>query len=252
MLVEHDVYGVVVIDNDDAAVAVVRGRSLPVMKTFTSGVPGKHRAGGQSAKRFERLREASLNEYYKRIAGHANTLFLDYPDLKGVILAGPGPTKENFAKTDLLHYTLKDKLHIIDTSYSGESGVREAIEKSMDILKELRYVQEKRLMQEFLRNVGEEKGLAAYGLSEVRNKLAHGAVETLLISEGLDMQQLSVTCSSCGYKADQMVPQSEVLERTTRVGSEKCPTCENQALMVTETKPLLDVLIDEAEKRKLT
>jgi len=249
MLVEHDVYGIVVIDNDDAAVAVVQGRSLPVIKTFTSGVPGKHRAGGQSARRFERLREASLNEYYKRIAGHANKIFLEHPDLKGVILAGPGPTKENFAKADLLHYTLKDKLHIIDSSYSGESGVREAIEKSMDILKELRYVQEKKLMQEFLKNVGEEKGLAAYGLSEVRNRLAHGAVETLLISEGLEIQQLHIACSNCGYKTEELVPQSEVLERTTQISSEKCPTCGNQTLQVTETKPLLDVLIDEAEKR---
>jgi len=249
MLVEHDVYGVVVIDNDDAAVAVVQGRSIPVLKTFTSGVPGKHRAGGQSAARFARLREASLNEYYKRVAGHANKIFLEYPDLKGVILAGPGPTKENFAKADLLHYTLKEKLHMIDSSYSGESGVREAIERSMDILKELRYVQEKKLMQEFLKNVGEEKGLAAYGLSHVRDRLAHGAIQTLLVSEGLDTQQLNVACSNCGYKAEELVPQTEVLERATQIGSEKCPTCGNQTLMVAEAKPLLDVLIDEAEKR---
>jgi len=66
LLKEKDVYGILVIDNEKAAVAVVKGRRIAELKTFTSGVPGKHRAGGQSARRFERLREMNLNEYYKR------------------------------------------------------------------------------------------------------------------------------------------------------------------------------------------
>ncbi|MCD6313217.1 MAG: peptide chain release factor aRF-1, partial [Thaumarchaeota archaeon] len=46
LLREKDVYGVLVIDNEEAAVAVIRGRRIVELKTFTSGVPGKHHAGG--------------------------------------------------------------------------------------------------------------------------------------------------------------------------------------------------------------
>ena len=42
------------------------------MKTFTSGTPGKSRAGGQSARRFERIREQVINDYYKRVGQHFN------------------------------------------------------------------------------------------------------------------------------------------------------------------------------------
>jgi peptide chain release factor subunit 1 len=70
-------------------------------------VPGKHHAGGQSARRFERLREMTLNDFYKRVAEKANELFLQYPEIKGVIVAGPGPTKDIFLQGRLpaLHIT---------------------------------------------------------------------------------------------------------------------------------------------------
>ncbi|RLG01626.1 MAG: peptide chain release factor 1, partial [Thaumarchaeota archaeon] len=44
LLREKDVYGILVIDNEKAAVAVAKGRRIAELKTFTSGVPGKHRA----------------------------------------------------------------------------------------------------------------------------------------------------------------------------------------------------------------
>ncbi len=71
LLRERDVYGVLVVDNEEAAVAVIRGRRIVEMDTFTSGVPGKHRAGGQSARRFERLREMSHQDSYKRASKQA-------------------------------------------------------------------------------------------------------------------------------------------------------------------------------------
>ena len=99
-----------------ATFAVLKGRRLEIVRKITSGVPGKHRAGGQSARRFERLREMRLQEYFRRVGEYANEIFLSIPDLKGIILAGPGPTKYDFQKGDYLHYQLKDKIiDVIDT-----------------------------------------------------------------------------------------------------------------------------------------
>src|SRR3989344_2164144 len=41
------VYGLVVMDNRDAAIGLLRGTSITTIKEMTSGVPGKTRAGGQ-------------------------------------------------------------------------------------------------------------------------------------------------------------------------------------------------------------
>ena len=74
MATERDAFGVIVIDSTEAVVATVRGQRMEVLQEFTSGIPGKHRAGGQSARRFERIREQAMNDYFRRVATHSYEL----------------------------------------------------------------------------------------------------------------------------------------------------------------------------------
>ncbi|MCP8316945.1 MAG: peptide chain release factor 1, partial [archaeon] len=61
MIKEEKTIGIVSIDNTEAGLGIVTGDRVEVIDVVTSGVSGKHRAGGQSARRFERLREAEIN-----------------------------------------------------------------------------------------------------------------------------------------------------------------------------------------------
>ncbi len=248
LLKEKDVYGVLVIDNEEAAVAVIRGRRIVELKTFTSGVPGKHHAGGQSARRFERLREMNLNEYYKRVAAHANEIFLKYPEIKGVIVAGPGPTKEVFVEKDYLHYTLRDKIHIVDTSYSGEEGVREAIRKAENFLKELRMVEEQRLIRRLMNEITKENSRAVYGEKEVLRALRSGMLETLLLSEDLEKYRIRIRCSNCGAESEYTMDEEEKVSKLPEILAKPCEKCGQKALQVEEEKLLVDFFIEEAEK----
>ena len=147
-----------------------------------SGVTGKTKAGGQSARRYERLRDMQLNEYFTRVGAHANEVFLPIDTLKGIILGGPGPTKYDFEKGDYLNYQLKDKiLDVVDTAYVEEQGVKEVMDKAPEIMKKVRYIEEKEIMQKFLYEVGHDTGLITYGEAEV----------------SVLLQQAQSACSSC-------------------------------------------------------
>ena len=248
LLREKDVYGILVIDNEKAAVAVVKGRRIAELKTFTSGVPGKHRAGGQSARRFERLREMNLNEYYKRVAEHANQIFLKYPEIKGVIVAGPGPTKEVFVDKGYLHYTLRDKIHLVDTSYSGEEGIREAIKRSGDLLRDLRMVKEQNLVRRFLSEVSKDNGLAVYGEREIVRAMRNGLLDTILIVEDLDKVLVKLRCGSCGAEYTHIFSEKEKMTELPQILSRPCDKCGSKSLEVVEEKSLVDHYIEEAEK----
>jgi len=249
LLKEKEVYGVIVIDNEEAAVAVVKGRSISQLKTFTSGVPGKHHAGGQSARRFERLREMTLNEFYRRVGDHANEILLQYPSIRGVILAGPGPTKDMFAKGEYLHYTLRSKLHVVDVSYSGESGVREAVARSSDYLREVRLVEEQKLVNHLMGEVSKPGGKAVYGEEQVREALSKNMLEKLYVSEDIDRVEAHIVCSNCGYTTAITLDQNELQTEIPKKLSESCPSCQNQTLQLKGTQPLVDVLISLAEER---
>ena len=257
LLKETDLYGILVIDNEKAAVAVVKGRRvtelkafarITELKVFTSGVPGKHKAGGQSARRFERDREADLNEYYKRVADHANQIFLKYPEIKGVIVAGPGPTKEIFVDKGYLHYTLRDKIHLVDTSYSGEEGVREAIKRSGDLLRDLRMVKEQNLVRRFLSEISKDNSLAVYGEREIVRAMKSGLLDTLLLVEDLDKVLVKLRCGNCGAEYTHTFSEKEKITQLPQILSRPCDKCGSKSLEVVEEKSLVDHYIEEAEK----
>jgi peptide chain release factor subunit 1 len=246
---EKETYGILVIDSNDAVVATLRGRRMEVLKEYHSGVGGKHKTGGQSARRFERIREQELNDYFKRVGAHANEIFTQIPDLRGLIIGGPGPTKYDFAEAEYLNYVLKEKvIGIVDTSYVGANGVEEVVAKSPEILRGVRYSDEKRAVQRFLYEVGHDTGLGVYGETEVRKYLGLGIVDTLLLSEKVNIVHVETKCSTCGYKEDKLMAPYELMKYEQSLSDARCPKCSNNTLAIEKREDLLDELIDLAEK----
>jgi peptide chain release factor subunit 1 len=250
MVREREAYGVIVVDSTEAVVAVVRGQRMEVLQEFTSGIPGKHRAGGQSARRFERIREQAMNDYFIRVAKHAYELLGKVSGLKGLIIGGPGPTKHDFIEGDYLNYMLKEKLlATVDTSYVGEQGVDEIISKSQEVLKGLRYLDEKRLVQKFLYEIGHDTGLAVYGETQVRRYLDAGIVELLLVSERLNILHVNAKCKNCGATEDSLIPQAGFVRFEQDLMTAACKKCNSTALYIESTKDLVDELLDIADKQ---
>jgi len=248
LLREKEAYGILLIDATAATIAVLQGRRLEIVREVTSGVPGKTRAGGQSARRFERLREMRLQEYFRRVGEHANEAFLPIENLKGIIIGGPGPTKYDFEKGDYLNYQLKEKIiDIVDTAYVDEQGVKEVVEKAPEIMRKIRYIEERQIMQQFLYEIGHDTGLATYGEEAVRKALEAGAVKTLLLSEGLDIARVKIKCSACGYEEQQTVKGPMLISFEQSLVGKPCPKCKAPSLSIVDKQELIEDFAQLAE-----
>ncbi|RAP48005.1 MAG: peptide chain release factor 1 [Methanosphaera sp. rholeuAM74] len=238
-----EVYGVLVLDRKEATIATLRGKRQDIVKTLTSGVPGKHKAGGQSQRRFDRVIEDEAHKFLKRIGKHANDTYLPLDEeLKGVLIGGPGHTKNDFVEGDYLDYRIKDKvINIVDTSYTGDFGIREVIDESTDTLEEMDIMREKKFMRKFLTGLISENGLSTYGEKQVRQNLQMGAVETLLLSENLRTNRQTYQCPSCQTievittKQHQSPPEKQ------------CPKC-NDKMNLTKTQETAEEFIELAEE----
>jgi peptide chain release factor subunit 1 len=248
MLREKETYGILLIDASDATFATLQGRRLEIVRKMTSGVPGKTRAGGQSARRYERLRDMRLQEYFTRVGRHADETFLPIENFKGLILGGPGPTKYDFEKGDYLNYMLNEKIiDVIDTSYVEEQGVKEIVEKAPEIMRKVRYIEEKELMKQFLYEIGHDTGMVTYGEDEVRKSFQMGAVRMLLLSDGLDSSRVTVKCNACGYQEQRTVKNQALTSLGQELSGKSCPKCNASALVVAETQDIVDELAQLAE-----
>jgi peptide chain release factor subunit 1 len=248
MLREKETYGILLVDASEATIATLQGKRLEIVRQMHSGVSGKTRAGGQSARRYERLRDMQLNEYFTRVGAHANEAFLPIDTLKGIILGGPGPTKYDFEKGDYLNYMLKNKIiDTIDTAYVEEQGVKEVVDKAPEIMRKVRYIEEKEIMQKFLYEVGHDTGMITYGEAEVRRLLQAGAVRLLIMSESLDLVRVTVKCSACGYEEQRTLKSQEEASFEQSLVGKPCPKCTAPSLAVVDKKDVVDDLAELAE-----
>ena len=248
MLRDKETYGIILVDASNASIATLQGKRLQIVRQMHSGVAGKTKAGGQSARRYERLRDMQLNEYFTRVGAHANDIFLPIDTLKGIILGGPGPTKYDFEKGDYLNYQLKNKiLDTVDTAYVEEQGVKEVVDKAPEIMRKVRYIEEKEVMQKFLYEVGHDTGLITYGEGEVRRLLQSGAVRTLLISEDLDLVRVTVKCSACGYEEQHTIKGKDKVDFEKSLIGKPCAACKAPSTTIVDKKDVVDDLAELAE-----
>ncbi len=246
MIKEEKIIGIISIDNTETGLGIVSGNRVDVADVVTSGVSGKHRAGGQSARRFERLREAEINDYFNRVARHATKVFLEQYTIKGLILGGPGPTKDYFLKGEYLDYRLqKNVLAVVDTSYAGREGIRETIERAENVLQDLRIVEEKEFIKKFLNEVSSDEGLVVYGFNEVIDSLNKGNAHTVLVSEDVGLVFLQKVCRKCGTTREVIINQENLISEKQKLISEACSSCGSSDIEIVE-KDFIDFLADKS------
>ncbi|MBT61287.1 MAG: peptide chain release factor 1 [Euryarchaeota archaeon] len=220
MLVDKKSYGLFVIDRSEAAYGIASGKRIHVQEHLVSNIMGKHRQGGQSAQRFERLIEEAAHKFFKRATEHACSYWLpNLENIQAIIIAGPGATKDFVVKNDYFHHEIAKKIAptTFDVGYSNESGVRELVDNAGQMMGEIELDAERKVMNEFLSELIKASPKAAYGEMMVRGALEQGAVAKLLISEGLRKNSVVLACGSCQHEWKVTIGRMEPLP--------KCPAC---------------------------
>jgi len=235
MLKDDNLIGFLAIDAKDAGWGLLYGEKIEVLSQTGSGVAGKHRQGGQSAKRFQKLREMELSYFYNRVATTTREYFIDIYPIKGLIISGPGPTKEDFINGNYLEYRLQDMIiNTIDASYAGAEGIREAFAKSSEILGDFRMVEEKKLVEDLFREINSHSGKGSYGLQEIIVYLKNNVVKTLIINDDTNLHRVEGKCKRCQHIQEEIVERPQVIPKKTEYTSNPCPGCKAMEVNVNE------------------
>lgn len=197
MNANESTYALIAIDKGEATVGMLVGSSIKVVKNMNSTVPGKFKAGGQSAQRFARIREGAAVDFYKRVADVVIQEFTYMKELKGIIIGGPGTTKNNFADGNYLNEQMKDKiLGIKDITYTNAFGLKELLDVSENLLADTEVMMERKTLQKFFNTLGKNTQMVTYGLKNTTAALNIGAVEDLIVLDGCttdeELEQLAI------------------------------------------------------------
>ena len=233
MLKDENMIGFLAVDAKDAGWGLLHGDKIEVLKETSSGVAGKHRQGGQSAKRFQKLREMELTYYFNRLATITREYFIDIYPIKGLVISGPGPTKEEFINNNYLEYRLQNMIiATIDASYSGSEGIREAFAKSSDILSNFRMVEEKQIVEKLFNEINNNTGLGIYGLDDIINHLKNNIVGKIIITNNTELYRIESKCKKCEHIQEKIVERIKVISTKTELQNSSCPSCQSTDINV--------------------
>uniref|UniRef100_A0A1D1YYP7 Eukaryotic peptide chain release factor subunit 1-3 n=1 Tax=Anthurium amnicola TaxID=1678845 RepID=A0A1D1YYP7_9ARAE len=226
LLESDDKFGFIVMDGNCTLFGTLSGNTREVLHKFTVDLPKKHGRGGQSALRFARLRMEKRHNYVRKAAELSTQLFINpstsRPNVAGLILAGSADFKTELSQSDMFDPRLQAKiLNVVDVSYGGENGFNQAIELSAEILANVKFIQEKKLIGRYFEEISQDTGKYVYGVDDTLKTLEMGAVETLIVWENLDVNRCMMKNSCTGetivkhLKQEQEADQSNFTDPAT-------------------------------------
>jgi len=197
LLESDDKFGFIIMDGNGSLYGTLQGNHREVLHKFSVDLPKKHGRGGQSALRFARLRLEKRHNYLRKVAELATQLFVPNgmtPNVTGLVVAGSAEFKQDLTRSDLWDPRLDAIVvkPLLDVAYGGENGFNQAIELSSETLKNVKFVQEKKLITKFLDEVSQDTGKFCFGITETMQGLDMGAIETLICWEQLDLNRIQI------------------------------------------------------------
>lgn len=241
LLESDEKFGFIVMDGNGALFGLLTGNTRTVLHKFSVDLPKKHGRGGQSALRFARLRLEKRHNFVRKVAEIAVGQFI--PDgqkinVTGLILAGSADFKTDLYNSELFDQRLKTKvLKTVDVSYGGENGFNQAIDLSAETLGNVKFIQEKKLVQRYFDEISKETNKFCSGVVDTMRALEQGAVEILIVWENMEHIRLELENPHTNEKIIKILSKEQMTDMANFADKET-----NVELETREQEPYVDWL----------
>ncbi|KYK32666.1 MAG: hypothetical protein AYK22_07115 [Thermoplasmatales archaeon SG8-52-3] len=211
---EWESFTLLLINSNYAKIFSVSTGKIDDIKKISSDIINKHKKGGWSQARFNRIRKGAIKAFLSDVVEE-----LQKKAEKSIIISGPGTTKNIFI--EMLPKNIKNKVvDVIDISIEDEKKLlKESFELIANREQTKGYDAVQRLKQEILKD-----GLAVYGLSETLDAVKNGQIDLLIIEK--DYRMKGWICENC-----------QVVEKGIK---KVCPYCKNKTSEVDVIEEILE------------
>ncbi|UCH71407.1 MAG: hypothetical protein JSW62_03140 [Thermoplasmatales archaeon] len=215
---EWESFTLLLVSTNYAKIFSVSVGKVEETKKLSAYIINKHKKGGQSQARFNRLRRGSIRTFLSEVIESLEKMANQH-----IIIAGPGQAKLQLRS--MLSKSLNDNIvEIVDIDIEDE---KKLLKKSINFISE----REKRESREAVSLLKEEilkDGLAVYGIEDTLNAVKNGQVEMLIIEKDYKLhgwicehcqmvgRGSKEKCSYCGKNTSEVDVIEEILEFAKR------------------------------------
>jgi len=95
-------------------------------------------------------------------------------------------------------------------------------------------MEEKQLVQKFLKEVNVDSGLAIYGINQILEKLRNSSVELILISDNSGFINLKIVCKQCENIINKTIKKLEIVSNKENIKNTSCVNCNSNEYDIME------------------
>jgi peptide chain release factor subunit 1 len=221
-------YGMLIMDSQNARFLTISSDHCTIVSEEGIDLMNKHKKGGMSQARFNRLRSGAINHFVKEVLEDIQG-FGGLKDLRGIVIAGPGETKKLLEKAlpkevrDMVMGTLDID---VDANCSelvtlgNDIASKDEEKRGMDAVEELRAA--------ILRG-----DPSAYGAGDIINAFGSGRVDRLIVLKTASIpgwicercqmiesnKEPPALCTKCGGPTSKVNVVEEIVELAERTRS---------------------------------
>lgn len=187
--------GFIIVDGNDTILGRVCGdRNEILFQLNKINLPRKHSKGGQSSVRFEEIRREKRLNFIKKVCEIVNKTFI-YRNkdviVSKLVLAGVANLKNELYKCDLIDYRLRKIIMkpFLTIPYGGKFGFYCAIKLSKEMIKDVQYLKEQELLDQFFQEIQKSmigkhgnKSKICYGMHQTMKFLQLQMIDQLIVS----------------------------------------------------------------------
>jgi len=215
---EWESFTLVLINSNYAKIFSISIGEIDDIRKMEADIINKHKKGGWSQARFNRIRRGAINAFLSEVAEA-----LKKRTEENIIISGPGTTKNIFI--EILPKDLKKRIiDVIDISIEDEKIL---LKESFNLISKREQKQSSEAVKILKREILKD-GLAVYGLPETLEAVRNGQVDLLIVEK--DYKKRGWICEHCQVVID---------------GKNKnCPYCNNK----TSEVDIVEEIIEFAER----
>lgn len=146
--------------------------------------------------RFARQRVEKREAYIGKICEPSVHHFIsseNVPNVKGLVLAGAASFKNELNGADRFDKRLKNiVLGTFDVSYGQDNGFSQTITLAADVLSDVKFVQEKKIIGKFYDEIACDTGLVVFGVDDTLKAMEMGCLEKMILFEDIEVQRFEI------------------------------------------------------------
>uniref|UniRef100_A0A9J8C2X8 Eukaryotic peptide chain release factor subunit 1 n=1 Tax=Cyprinus carpio carpio TaxID=630221 RepID=A0A9J8C2X8_CYPCA len=228
LLSDDSKFGFIVIDGSGALFGTLQGNTREVLHKFTVDLPKKH-------------------------GNHSITLHFEVVSVYLVFYHWILSFEHPFVVSDWLQRLQAKVLKLVDISYGGENGFNQAIELSAEVLSNVKFMQEKKLIGRYFDEISQDTGKYCFGVEDTLKALEMGAGEILIVYENLETMRYvlrlhgaEVNGSENDEKVIYLTPEQEK-DKSHFIDKEVCDSTGQEHELI-ECMPLLEWFANSYKK----